>query len=103
MSFMRAQGSSRHIRWISRRNEYHFPDEDSMPKHPLPASNSVKRSALVLILLFAAALVAGSCSPRASTNPMEFLTIALVPTEINALLYVAKDQEYFAANGLQVT
>jgi len=34
---------------------------------------------------------------------MESLTIALVPTEINALLYIAEAQNFFAANGLQVT
>ena len=33
----------------------------------------------------------------------ESLTIALVPTEINALLYVAEAQNFFASNGLQVT
>lgn len=34
---------------------------------------------------------------------LESLTIAMVPTEINALLYIAESQNFFASNGLQVT
>ena len=34
---------------------------------------------------------------------METLTVAMVPTEFNALLYIAEAQNFFAANGLQVT
>ena len=34
---------------------------------------------------------------------MEILTIATVPTEINALLYIAEAQNFFASNGLRVT
>jgi NitT/TauT family transport system substrate-binding protein len=86
-----------------RRNEHGLPAEDSMVKHPSPASDGIKRIVLVLILFFAAAPATGSCSPRPDTGSLESLTLALVPTEINALLYIAKDQEYFAANGLQVT
>jgi NitT/TauT family transport system substrate-binding protein len=74
-----------------------------MLKHPPPASNGIQRIALVLIVFFGAALATGSCSPRADTGAMESLTIALVPTEINALLYIAEAQDHFAANGLQVT
>lgn len=37
------------------------------------------------------------------TGKPETLTIAMVPTEINALLYVAQDQNIFASNSLQVT
>jgi NitT/TauT family transport system substrate-binding protein len=33
----------------------------------------------------------------------ESLTIALVPTEINALLYIAEAQKFFTSNGLEVT
>jgi NitT/TauT family transport system substrate-binding protein len=34
---------------------------------------------------------------------MEDLTIATVPTEVNALFYIAEDQDFFASNGLRVT
>jgi NitT/TauT family transport system substrate-binding protein len=37
------------------------------------------------------------------SGKMETLTVAVVPTELNALFYVAEAQKYFAANGLQVT
>lgn len=37
------------------------------------------------------------------TGKMESLTIATVPTDINAMLYGAEAQNFFAANGLQVT
>ena len=37
------------------------------------------------------------------SGKMETLTIATVPTEINALLYIAEAQDFFARNGLKVT
>ena len=44
-----------------------------------------------------------SCSPELIPVEMETLTLAAVPTELNALVYVAQDQGYFTRNGLQVT
>jgi NitT/TauT family transport system substrate-binding protein len=64
--------------------------------------HGARKIVVILMLLFMAAFTAASCSPEAEALSMESLTIALVPTEINALLYVAEDQDYFAANGLQV-
>ncbi|MBI4765084.1 MAG: NrtA/SsuA/CpmA family ABC transporter substrate-binding protein [Deltaproteobacteria bacterium] len=37
-----------------------------------------------------------------NSGKMETLTVAMVPTELNALFYVAEGQNFFAANGLQV-
>jgi NitT/TauT family transport system substrate-binding protein len=34
---------------------------------------------------------------------MESITIGMDPTAVNSLIYIAKDQDYFAANGLNVT
>lgn len=36
------------------------------------------------------------------SGKLETLTVSMVPTELNALFYVAEDQNLFAANGLQV-
>lgn len=62
------------------------------------------RSKVILLFLF---LVAGigswSCSKGDYSGEMETLTIAMVPTEINALLYIAEAQDFFARNGLKVT
>jgi ABC-type nitrate/sulfonate/bicarbonate transport system substrate-binding protein len=44
-----------------------------------------------------------SCSPAGYSGNIENLTVAAVPTELNALVYVAEDQNLFAHNGLQVT
>jgi ABC-type nitrate/sulfonate/bicarbonate transport system substrate-binding protein len=43
-----------------------------------------------------------SCSPGSDSGKLEILTIAAVPTELNALVYIAEDQKFFARNGLQV-
>src|SRR5665648_44469 len=34
---------------------------------------------------------------------IESITIGTVPNETNSLIYVANDQKYFAANGLNIT
>ncbi|MFB3885380.1 MAG: ABC transporter substrate-binding protein [Thermodesulfobacteriota bacterium] len=62
---------------------------------------------LVLIAAFLAALFAAvsgfwSCSSNTGPSKPETLTLAAVPTELNALVYVAEDQRFFARNGLQV-
>lgn len=44
-----------------------------------------------------------SACASGSTVQMETLTIAMVPTEINALLYIAESQNFFASSNLQVT
>jgi NitT/TauT family transport system substrate-binding protein len=44
-----------------------------------------------------------ACSPGSDFGKLETLTVAMVPTELNALFYIAEDQKLFAANSLQVT
>jgi NitT/TauT family transport system substrate-binding protein len=61
----------------------------------------------VIILVFLAVVSCGfgpsACSPGSDSGKLETLTVAMVPTELNALFYVAEAQKLFAANGLQVT
>jgi len=61
----------------------------------------------VLILAFLAVVSCGfglsACSSGSDSGRLETLTVAMVPTELNVLLYVAEAQKLFAANGLQVT
>jgi NitT/TauT family transport system substrate-binding protein len=51
----------------------------------------------------AAIMIVLSACQSSYAGKMETLTIATVPTDINAMLYVAEAQNFFAANGLQVT
>jgi len=61
----------------------------------------------VIILAFLAVVFWGfglsACSSGSDSGKLETLTVAMVPTELNALFYVAEAQKLFAANGLQVT
>jgi len=53
-----------------------------------------------LLMLFAGSW---SCSRGNDPGKLEMLIIAAVPTELNAMVYVAEDQKSFAHNGLRVT
>ncbi len=55
------------------------------------------------LLFLAAGIGPLSCSKRDYPGKAETLTIATVPTEINAPLYIAEAQDFFARNGLKVT
>ena len=44
-----------------------------------------------------------ACSSGSNPGKAETLTIAAVPTELNALVYIAEDQKFFVGNGLQVS
>jgi NitT/TauT family transport system substrate-binding protein len=61
----------------------------------------------VIILAFLAVVSCGfglsACSSGSDSEKQETLTVAMVPTELNALFYVAEAQKLFAANGLQAT
>jgi NitT/TauT family transport system substrate-binding protein len=61
----------------------------------------------VIILAFLAVVSCGfglsACSSGSDSGKLEALTVAMVPTELNALFYVAEAQKLFAANRLQVT
>lgn len=64
----------------------------------------MRNKAFLFVLLFLSAAVGlCSCSRGNYSGKMETLTIATVPTEINAPLYIAEAQNFFARNGLQVT
>lgn len=56
----------------------------------------------ILVLLLLAGLGSWSCFPGSDPGKIETLTMAAVPTELNAMVYVAEDQKFFARNGLQV-
>ena len=49
------------------------------------------------------ALVSWSCFKGDYSEKVETVIIAAVPTELNAMVYVAEDQKLFARNGLQVS
>jgi len=51
----------------------------------------------------AAIMVVLSACQSGYAGKMETLTIAMVPSEINALIYIAEAQNFFSVNGLQVT
>jgi len=57
----------------------------------------------ILATLLLTVLISFSCSKGNYPGKMETLTIAAVPTELNAMVYIAEDQKFFARNGLQVT
>jgi NitT/TauT family transport system substrate-binding protein len=67
----------------------------------------ILKRVLVIILAFLAVVSCGfglsACSSGSDPGKLETLTVAMVPTELSALFYVAKAQKSFAANGLQVT
>ncbi len=59
---------------------------------------------ILLVLLFlSTGICFWSCSRGEHSGKVETLTIATVPTEINAPLYIAEALGFFAQNGLRVT
>jgi ABC-type nitrate/sulfonate/bicarbonate transport system substrate-binding protein len=67
---------------------------------------SLKWSALVVITLVVIVVIAfgsPSCSPRGYSGPPESITIGLTPFEYSGLVYIAKEQDFFTANGINVT
>ncbi len=66
--------------------------------------NPLKKLAFIFIALLGILTVLGlwSCSPSSYSGEIETLTVANVPTELNALFYIAEAQKFFAHNGLQV-
>jgi ABC-type nitrate/sulfonate/bicarbonate transport system substrate-binding protein len=50
----------------------------------------------ILVLLFGSS----ACSPGGSSGTVETVKYGLVPVEASALFFVAEDQHYFAANGI---
>lgn len=61
----------------------------------------MSRVVLTAVIPVAAVVLAGtSCSPGGYSGPLETVTVAAVPTELNALVYVAEDRGYFQENGI---
>jgi len=54
-------------------------------------------------MLLLTVLVSWSCTQGSDSGKIETLTMAAVPTELNAMVYIAEDQKFFARNGLRVT
>lgn len=58
---------------------------------------------LGMISGIATILVGLSACQSGNAGKLETLIIATVPTEVNALFYIAEAQNFFASNGLQIT
>lgn len=58
---------------------------------------------IVVILLGGGLYWLGQKQPQKYTGPVEKITLATIPEEISALIWIAQDQGYFADNGLDVT
>src|SRR3990172_6192408 len=70
--------------------------------------DSLKRFALIPITVVVILAIVFSSSPylnsqRDDTGKMESITIGYSPFEQTALLWIAEDQHFFEANGLNVT
>lgn len=76
--------------------------EGTMLNHNWHRISRFARNTVVLTVIIMTTFGSGSCSPGGYSRPIETLTIAIVPTEINALLYIAETLNSFAANGLQL-
>lgn len=63
----------------------------------------IENKSRALLILVMTVVGSWSCSRGDDSAKMETLTIAVVPTELNALLYIAEAKDFFASNGLQVT
>ncbi len=65
----------------------------------------MRKQTLAAIVLIVILFISGSssCSNDRYSGKTETLTIAAVPTELNALIYIALDQNLFTRNGLEIT
>jgi len=59
--------------------------------------------AAIMLTMISFVSVNSSCSNDRYPGKTETLTIAAVPTELNALIYIAQDQNLFTKNGLEIT
>ncbi len=66
-----------------------------------------KAAITAIVVVISVALILGSFIyinfQRPNAGNIESITIGTVPNETNSLIYVANDQKYFAANGLNIT
>jgi NitT/TauT family transport system substrate-binding protein len=57
----------------------------------------------VPVVLLAAALCTGACSPKNDSAKAQSITVGMEATAVNSLIYIAEDRKYFADNGIQLT
>jgi NitT/TauT family transport system substrate-binding protein len=67
----------------------------------------LKKKQVLAAILFVTAIVLSSTvyfsTQNTDAGKTDSITIGLYPTEFTSLIYIAKDQQYFSANGLNVT
>ena len=74
--------------------------------HPMTGPFRKNKRFISLLIVPAVVMLSAftlSCSTDSYSGKMETLTIATVPTELNALVYIAEDQNFFTRNGLEVS
>lgn len=69
----------------------------------LKKRNIVIVAVIILIIAIVLSSFVYLTSQRPNAVTIESITIGTVPNETNTLIYVANDQKYFAANGLNIT
>ncbi len=58
---------------------------------------------LVVVTFLTIAGVSLSCSPSKFSGKTEAIAFGMEPTAVNSLIYIAKAQNYFTANGIEIT
>jgi NitT/TauT family transport system substrate-binding protein len=61
------------------------------------------KATILFLAMVSCGFSLSACSRGSDSGKMETLTLAAVPTELNALVYIAENQKFFDRNGLQVT
>ena len=74
-----------------------------MRKCPARRNGRFRLKAAFAVVLLAAALCAGSCSPGDDSGKEKSITVGMEATAVNSLIYIAEDRKFFAANGIQMT
>ena len=66
-----------------------------------------KRTIVIAAALLIAVVILSSfiylASQKQYTGNVQSITLGIYPSEYNSLIYIANDQHYFSANGLEVT
>ena len=65
--------------------------------------NLVVLAAIILVVGIVLSSFVYLSSQKPYTGNVESISIGIIPLELNALIYIANNQNYFAANGLKVT
>jgi ABC-type nitrate/sulfonate/bicarbonate transport system substrate-binding protein len=66
-----------------------------------------KKTIVIIAVLLIAVVILSSfiylTSQKQYTGDVQSITLGIYPSEYNSLIYIANDQQYFSANGLEVT